>query len=147
MRALDPTGQIVETDQVWWWQLPDVATQAEVRMICSRNALSEVASASKQPEVRLAIVDLLSHYAMAVSDDDAEPRHSGELQIQCLLDWSLVHPDPDVQEAADALWREVLEHHRRDWEMQTRRLVDRWNDPLSPLHNLRRRLQSDADDE
>lgn len=55
MRAIDPSGNIVDTDQVWWWQLPDSATPAEVRQACFRNALSEVACSSRTREVNAAI--------------------------------------------------------------------------------------------
>lgn len=129
MRSIDPAGKTVEETLVWWWQLPEGAPLAEVRMICARNALSEIASASKVGAVRLAVVDLLATYALAADEDERQPCQHGLLRMQTLLDWALPYPDRGVQEAADDLWREVLTQHRAEWVAETQRLMDRWNDP------------------
>ncbi|MBR0647494.1 hypothetical protein [Plastoroseomonas hellenica] len=147
MRAIDPHGNFVDTDQVWWWQLPDSASPAEVRQACYRNAVAEVACASKVGEVRGAITEVLAAYAWVVQREGRKaPRKRGELRVHALLDWALINRDPDVQKASDRLWREVLRHHRAEWEAEARTLMERWNDPASPLRGLRRRMQGDGEE-
>lgn len=125
MRAIDPAGNVTETPDVWWWQLPDNAPPSAVRMICARNALTEVASRSRAATVRVAIVDVLATYAIAMDRHERAPWHHGEIRLQTLLDWALVHPDRDLQNVATGLWREVLNHHRAEWEAEAQRLVAR----------------------
>lgn len=141
MRAIDPIGRMVDTDQVWWWQLPDSASAAEVRHACYRNALSEIACSSKVRVVRAAVSEVLAAFAWCVQKDGRQaPSRRGEIRSQVLLDWAMISGDREVQRAADWLWREVLRHHRPEWEAEVKKLIDRWNDPASPLHDLRRRL-------
>lgn len=144
MRAIDPTGNIIEAPYLWWWQLPDNAPPAEVRMICASNALTEVASRSRTPVVRVAIVDVLAAYALAMDGQERALRHRGEIRLPMLLDRALVHPDRDVQKVAAGLWRAVLDHHRAEWEAEAQRLVAKWNDTASLLHDLRKRPRREA---
>ncbi|MBR0666388.1 hypothetical protein GXW71_18655 [Roseomonas hellenica] len=138
MREIGPDGNIVEAAPVWWWQLPDGALQSELRMVCARNALTVIAAGSRAPTVRVAIVDVLAAYALAMDRQPLARRHRGQIRLQTLLDWALVHPDRDLQKVAADLWREVLKHHRPEWEAEARRLMANWNDPASPLRDLRR---------
>lgn len=144
MRAIDRAGNIVEVPYLWWWQLPDDAPPAAVRMICASNALTEVASRSRAPMVRMAIVEVLAAYALAIDEEERAPRHHGQIRLQTLLDWALVHPDRDVQNVAAGLWREVLNHHRAEWEAGTQRLAAKWNNTSSLLHDLRKRPRREA---
>jgi hypothetical protein len=139
VRAIDRAGNIIEDPHLWWWQLPDNAPPAEVRMICASNALTEVASRSRAPTVRVAIVDVLIAYALAVDEHEHAPRHQDEIRLPMLLDRALVHPDRDVQKVAAGLWREVLGHHRAEWQAEAQRLMAKWNDTASLLHDLRKR--------
>ena len=136
MSAIDPAGNIIQAPGVWWWQLPDNAPPAEVRMICASNALTEVASRSQVLMVRMAIVEVLATYALALDRRGHDSRHHGEIRLRTLLDWALVHPDRDVQNVATGLWRAVLTHHRAEWEAEARRLVARWSDTASLLEQI-----------
>lgn len=138
----NPAANPGDADQVWWWQVPHNAPQAAVRMVCGRNALSAVARASSWRHVRLAVVDVLSAYAMAASaEDKPRPRSRRGTRIQTLLDWAQIHPSREVQNAVSILWREVLAQHRVEWETEVQRLLDRWRNPISPLRDRRRRVQ------
>lgn len=148
MRSIDPSGNIVDTDQVWWWQLPDTASPAEVRQACFRNALSEVACASEVHDVLGAVTRVIGTFAFALAREGRQAlRREGTLRVQAMVDWAMISEDREVQGAVDLLWREVLQHHRDRWEEEAQKLIDRWNDPTSPLHDLRRRLQGDAEGE
>jgi hypothetical protein len=140
VRSIDAAGNLVDSNLVWWWELPDGAPEAEVRMTCARNALSEIASASKAGAVRLAVVDLVATYALAVDEEQWLPCQRGQIRMQTLLDWALPYPDRGVQDAADELWREVLTQHRAEWMAETQRLVARWN-------GLARRRMAEAGDD
>lgn len=115
-------------------------------MICASNALTEVASRSRALTVRVAIVEVLASYALALDGQGHAPRHQGEIRLRTLLDWALVHPDRDVQTVAAALWRAVLTHHRAEWEAEAQRLMARWNDTASLLHDLKTRIRGEARD-
>lgn len=140
----DPAGDPGDPDQVWWWQVPRDASQAAVRLVCGRNALSEVARASPWQHVRLAIVDVLSAYALAASAEGGpRSRRRRGTRIQTLLDRAQMHPSREVQDAVSILWREVLARHRAEWEAEVQRLLNRWKDPASPLRERHRRLRDD----
>lgn len=136
----NPAGNPGDADQIWWWQVPRNAPLAAVRMVCGRNALSAVARASSWQHVRLAVVDVLSVYALAVpAEDKPRSRHRHGTRIQALLDWAQIHPSHEVQNAVSILWREVLAQHRAEWEAEMQRLLDRWRNPIWPLRDRRRR--------
>lgn len=72
---------------------------------------------------------------------------SAELRIRDRCAWAQERPDRRMQDKADALWRLVLARHRAAWEAEAKSLEIKWSDPTSPLHEMCRRLQADADDE
>ncbi len=70
MRTINPAGEVVETKDVWWWQSEEGRLIAEVRAVCRRNALSEVAANSEKHEVHIAAlgpIDIHRSQIMAVA--------------------------------------------------------------------------------
>lgn len=114
---------------------------------CHRNVLSQVAAGARCARSSANLRGAAAFAWVVQREGRKAPRTRGEIRTQAILDWALVNRDPEVQKAADALWREVLRHHRAAWECEAQNLIARWNDPTSPLHDLRRRLRGEMEDE
>ena len=143
---MNPAGNIVDSTDVgciWWWQHVEGADLAAVRQTCGRNALSEIAAHTNDRDVRFAVGKIVGAYAAYLEKSRRQLQRDGTLGIQNTLDWAQICADRVVQEAVTDLWRLVLVRHRRTWEQERDKLVIKWTDPTSPLHDMRNRLEAD----
>ena len=142
VRAINPAGEVVETGDVWWWQSEEGRPIAEVRAVCRRNALSEVAANSEKHEVHIAALEAAAAYAWAMHESGRHvPGTQVPERIQTILNWAQIHPDSSVIAKVHLLWEQVLMHERASWERLSASLLESWADPAC-LRSTRLRVLS-----